>query len=144
MNTRPRLNNTQDETSHSGRCTDTNTHLIRTQTPPPSPHKSPHPPKQNKTHPPDRRGSQVLVRLGDKEVDVSPDFRLYITTRLPNPTYPPEVTTKVAVINFAVKPQGLEGQLLAAVVRHERPDLDAQRNELVVKVGLFCDWVGDL
>lgn len=82
-----------------------------------------------------RRGSQVLVKLGDKEVDVSPDFRLYITTGLPNPTYPPEVTTRVALINFAVKQQGLEGQLLAAVVRHERPDLDQQKNELVVKVG---------
>jgi len=76
----------------------------------------------------------VLVKLGDKDVDVSPDFKLYIATRLPNPTYPPEVTTKVAVINFAVKQQGLEGQLLAAVVRHERRDLDAQKNELVVKV----------
>lgn len=81
-----------------------------------------------------RRGAQVLVKLGDKEVDVSKDFKLYITTRLPNPTYPPEVTTRVALINFAVKQQGLEGQLLAAVVKHERPDLDAQKNELVVKV----------
>jgi dynein heavy chain len=77
----------------------------------------------------------LLVKLGDKEVDVSPDFRLYVTTRLPNPTYAPEVTTRVALVNFSVKQQGLEGQLLAAVVRSERPDLDAHKNELVVKVG---------
>ncbi len=38
------------------------------------------------------------------------------------------------IVNFAVKEAGLEAQLLAAVVRAERPDLDRQKNELVVKV----------
>jgi len=48
---------------------------------------------------------------------------------------PPQVSTRVAVINFNVKQSGLEEQLLGAVVAAERPDLDAARNELVVKVG---------
>jgi hypothetical protein len=38
------------------------------------------------------------------------------------------------VINFAVKESGLEAQLLSAVVKHEKPELDKQRNDLVVKV----------
>jgi dynein heavy chain len=38
------------------------------------------------------------------------------------------------VVNFAVKESGLEAQLLAAVVRAERPDLDKQKNDLVLKV----------
>ncbi len=38
------------------------------------------------------------------------------------------------IVNFAVKEAGLEAQLLAAVVRSERPDLDGQKNDLVVKV----------
>jgi hypothetical protein len=83
---------------------------------------------------PRRRGSQLLVRLGDKEVEVSPDFRLYAATTLANPTYPPEVSSRVALVNFSVKRAGLEEQLLAAVVRAERPDLDALRGELVEKV----------
>jgi dynein heavy chain len=33
-----------------------------------------------------------------------------------------------------VKEQGLEAQLLNIVVQKERPDLDKQKNELVVKV----------
>lgn len=38
------------------------------------------------------------------------------------------------IVNFAVKQQGLEAQLLNTVVRQERADLDRQKNELVLKV----------
>ena len=38
------------------------------------------------------------------------------------------------IVNFAVKEQGLEAQLLNVVVKSERPDLDRQKNDLVVKV----------
>ena len=40
----------------------------------------------------------------------------------------------MTITNFAVKEDGLEAQLLNTVVRKERPDLDKQKNELVVKV----------
>ncbi len=47
-----------------------------------------------------------MLRLGDKEVEYNPDFRFYITTKLPNPHYAPEVSTKACIVNFAVKEQG--------------------------------------
>lgn len=81
-----------------------------------------------------KRGNQVLIKLGDKEVDYNQDFKLYITTKLANPHYTPEISTKVMIVNFAVKEQGLEAQLLSVVVKNERPDLDKQKNDLVVKV----------
>lgn len=81
-----------------------------------------------------RRGNQLLVKLGDNEVDVSPDFHLWLVTKLPNPVYSPEVASKALIVNFAVKMSGLEAQLLDAVVRHERPDLAKQKSELVAKV----------
>ena len=156
-----------------------------------------------------KRGNAVLIKLGDKEIDFNPDFRLYITTKLGrtpsasgrcltpaarvmshpghcassvgkgaicrcdphfvnisrsmhrdqhamhslktrqqssqncakselmcagNPPYTPEVSTKWFIVNFPVKQQGLEAQLLNTVVKQERADLDRQKNELVVKV----------
>lgn len=82
-----------------------------------------------------RRNNQLVVKMGDKEVDVSTEFRLYLTTKLPNPNYAPEISTKAMIINFAVKMTGLEAQLLDTVVKHERPDLAKQKSDLVIKVG---------
>jgi len=81
-----------------------------------------------------KKGNSIMIKLGDKELDYNPDFKLYITTKLSNPHYTPEVSTKATIVNFAVKEQGLEAQLLNTVVKKERPDLDKQKNELVVKV----------
>ena len=81
-----------------------------------------------------KRGNQTLIAIGDKEIDYNPDFKLYITTKLSNPHYTPEISTKAMILNFAVKEDGLEAQLLSLVVKMERPDLDKLKNELVVNV----------
>jgi dynein heavy chain len=75
-----------------------------------------------------------VVRFGGEEVDCHKNFRLYITTDLPNPHYLPEVTSKATVINFSVKDKGLEEQLLAVIVNEEQPNLESQKNSLVVSI----------
>jgi len=45
--------------------------------------------------------------LGDKIEDYDPDFRLYITTKMANPEYKPEICIKVTLINFTVTFEGL-------------------------------------
>ena len=76
-------------------------------------------------------GNRHFIVMGDKEVDWNPDFRLYLTTRVANPVYPPSLFAKMSVVNYSVTPSGLEDQLLNAVVAHEREELEAQKNALV-------------
>jgi len=81
-----------------------------------------------------KNAGRLLIRLGDTDVDYSPDFRFFITTKLPNPHYPPEVCVKVTVVNFTVTPRGLEDQLLTQVVGFERPELEQEKSKLVIEI----------
>jgi dynein heavy chain, axonemal len=75
--------------------------------------------------------NKKVIKLGDKEVEWDPNFRLYMTSKLSNPHYGPEVSGKTMIINYGVTQQGLTEQLLNVTVAHERPDLEEQREGLV-------------
>lgn len=79
-------------------------------------------------------GGRLILRLGDKEIEYNLDFRFYITTKMANPHYTPETSTKTTIVNFAVVEEGLEAQLLGIVVSKERPELEEQKNELVTNI----------
>lgn len=65
-------------------------------------------------------GGVDCIRLGESIIEYSADFRFYITTKLRNPHYLPELSTKVSLLNFMITPEGLEDQLLGIVVAKER------------------------
>lgn len=52
------------------------------------------------------------IRLGDATIEYSDQFRFYITTKLRNPHYLPEVSVKVTLLNFMITPAGLSDQML--------------------------------
>lgn len=54
-----------------------------------------------------------------------------------NPHYKPEVAAQTALVNFCVTERGLEDQLLALVVDHERPELQESAQRLVRQLGDF-------
>ena len=81
-----------------------------------------------------KQGGRLLIRLGDSDVDYDPTFRFYLTTKLPNPHYLPEVCIKVTVINFTVTMTGLVDQLLGDVVGKERPDVEERMGKLVISI----------
>lgn len=58
------------------------------------------------------QGGRLLIRLGDSDVDYDRNFCFYMTTKMANPHYLPEVCIKVTIINFTVTKSGLEDQLL--------------------------------
>ena len=67
-----------------------------------------------------RQGGVSCIKLGDSTIEYSNDFKLFITTKLRNPHYLPELSTKVSLLNFMITPEGLEDQLLGIVVAKER------------------------
>lgn len=79
-------------------------------------------------------GTQYKVKIGDKELDWNPDFKCYITTKLPNPAYTPEIFARCSIIDFTVTMRGLEDQLLGRVILTERKELEDERVQLVETV----------
>jgi dynein heavy chain len=74
------------------------------------------------------------LRLGDSDIPYGKEFKFYLTTKMPNPHYIPEICIKTTIINFTVTPSGLEDQLLAEVVRFERIELETRRVELILQI----------
>ncbi len=89
-------------------------------------------------------GKSIVAQLGDKEVDVADGFRLFLSTKLPNPVISPEMYAKTAVINFQVTFEGLEEQLLSRVIRHERAELEEQRSALLIELSQNQQRIVDL
>ncbi|EDO28519.1 predicted protein, partial [Nematostella vectensis] len=80
----------------------------------------------------EKQSGSTVIKLGDAIIPYHDDFKFYITTKLPNPHYTPEVSTKVTIVNFTLSQSGLEDQMLALVVAEERPDLEEAKNQLII------------
>ena len=81
-----------------------------------------------------KQAGGLILRLGETDVPYDENFRFYMTSKLANPHYMPELCIKVTLINFTVTMDGLENQLLADVVRKERPELEETKDKLVVSM----------
>jgi len=48
------------------------------------------------------KGRAKRIKLGDQELDYNDKFRLYMTSRLANPHFSPELAAKTTIIDFTV------------------------------------------
>jgi dynein heavy chain len=79
-----------------------------------------------------KQDGKDMVRIGDKAVDIDDKFRLYVTTKLTNPHFMPDMFVKISIVNFIVTQAALEAQQLSQVVSLERPEIESQNHELVM------------
>ena len=47
-------------------------------------------------------GSGLGIKVGDKTIEYNSDFKLFMTTKMSNPHYLPNVTTKTKILNFMI------------------------------------------
>ncbi|XP_057662093.1 dynein axonemal heavy chain 7 isoform X2 [Diorhabda carinulata] len=80
-----------------------------------------------------KQAGMLVIALGENVVEYNTNFKLYLTSKLRNPHYLPEVFNKVTIINFALTLEGLQDQLLGIVVAVEKPDLQQLKEELTVQ-----------
>ncbi|GFO25932.1 dynein heavy chain, cytoplasmic [Plakobranchus ocellatus] len=84
-----------------------------------------------------RTGGRVLISLGDQDIDLSPSFTIFLTTRDPNVEFAPDLCSRVTFVNFTVTRSSLQSQCLNRVLKAERPDVDEKRSDLLKLQGEF-------
>jgi dynein heavy chain len=80
-----------------------------------------------------QQGGSLCIKLGETTIEYSKDFRMYITTRLKNPHFPPETMAKITMVNFSITRAGLVDQLLGIIVARERPELEEERTQVTIQ-----------
>eukprot|EP00946_MAST-07B_sp_MAST-7B-sp1_P002765 g2765.t1 len=78
-------------------------------------------------------GSAPHIQIGDSQVPFDKGFRLYLTTKLPNPHYSPDICVMLTVLNFQSTMAGLTDQMLGLCVQMEAPDLEKQSENLMLE-----------
>lgn len=54
------------------------------------------------------KGKAAYVIVGGTEMEFAKEFRLFMTCRLANPSFSPELSAKTTIIDFTVTQSGLE------------------------------------
>ncbi|CAM9612971.1 unnamed protein product, partial [Ectocarpus sp. 12 AP-2014] len=80
------------------------------------------------------KGKKMSVNVSDKAMDFDPRFMMYFITRLPNPSFSPELQAKVTLVDFTVTQKGLEEQLLGRVIGKEQKALEEQLSDVLEEV----------
>ena len=76
------------------------------------------------------KGRTKLIKLADSEYTYNDKFMLYMTSRLPNPLFSPELAAKCTIIDFTVTLGGLEQQLLGMLISKEQSHLELTLKQL--------------
>lgn len=86
----------------------------------------------------------MQIRIGESNIDYDEHFKFFMTTKMPNPHYIPEICIKVTLINFTVTFDGLRQQMLGDVVIAEKPEIEEKRDKIVLTMAADAKTLKDL
>lgn len=78
-----------------------------------------------------KSGGRALVRIGSDEIDFSPRFSVILVTRDPLAHFPPDLCSRVTMVNFTVTSSSLNSQTISSLLKSERPDIEAKRSAVI-------------
>lgn len=84
-----------------------------------------------------RTGGRVLIRIGNQDIDFSPSFTMFLSTRDPSVEFSPDICSRVTFVNFTMTRSSLQTQALDKVLKVERPEIDQKRTDLMKIQGEF-------
>lgn len=84
-----------------------------------------------------KQGGRLLITIGDSEIDFSPSFNLFLTSRDAHYQFTPDLCSRVTFVNFTVTPSSLQNQCLNMILKSERPDIDKKRRDLMKLQGEY-------
>jgi hypothetical protein len=85
-----------------------------------------------------RTTGETQIVLAGRIVPIESRFRLFVTTKYPNPPFSPEVCALIALVNFATTTDGLTDLPWNALFEVEREDLDRKRVQLMESSPEYC------
>ncbi|ETB60571.1 dynein heavy chain-like protein [Plasmodium yoelii 17X] len=84
-----------------------------------------------------KQGGRLLIVIGDSEIDFSPNFNLFLTSRDANLQFTPDICSRVTFCNFTLTPSSLQNQCLNMILKNERPDIDKKRRDILKLQGEY-------
>lgn len=91
-----------------------------------------------------KQGPRTLITLGDQDIDLSPDFKLYLCTRDSSVQFTPDICSRVTFVNFTITLSSLASQCMNALLKSERADIDKKRSDQLKLQGEFKVRMRDL
>jgi AAA domain (dynein-related subfamily)./Dynein heavy chain, N-terminal region 2./Dynein heavy chain, N-terminal region 1./Dynein heavy chain. len=82
-----------------------------------------------------RNGGRMMIKLGDHEIDYSPDFKLFLHTKDSLIDLSPFVRSRTSTINFTITSGSLENRVLNITLQDLKPEVEKKRVELATLLG---------
>ncbi|KAI9144619.1 dynein heavy chain and region D6 of dynein motor-domain-containing protein [Paraphysoderma sedebokerense] len=80
-----------------------------------------------------KQGSRQVIQIADKIVDYNQNFQLFLVSKDPSFKIPSDAESFVNVINFTITKIGLTSYLTDFALRHENPELEQQKFQMLQK-----------